>query len=99
MSFCRILLRLSFEEQLTWYVEDGDSYVNMSEDIRRVSISRRNNYVEAMVNARPANYPLISSVKEGYPTPNTCGDGDRVEKQGLSRQKEPSAERPAFFYR
>lgn len=49
-----------------------------------------------MVNARPANYPLISSVKEGYPTPNTCGDGDRVEKQGLPRQKEPSAERPAF---
>jgi len=61
MSLYGILLRLSFDQQLVWYIEDGDSCVNMPNDIRRISISDHDNYVETIVNARPANYPSICS--------------------------------------
>ena len=61
MSLYSILLRVSFEEQLVWYIEDGDSCINMPDDIRRISISDHDNYVETIVNARPANYPSICS--------------------------------------
>lgn len=61
ISLYSILFRLNFQEQLAWYIEDGDSCVNMPDDIRRISISDHDNYVKTIINARPANYPSIFS--------------------------------------
>ncbi|KAH7160538.1 peptidase C14 [Dactylonectria estremocensis] len=57
-SLYGILLQQSFNEQLSWYIDDGESCVNMSEDIRRLSIHNKQNNVRAMIKkARPTDFP------------------------------------------
>ncbi|KAH7124211.1 armadillo-type protein [Dactylonectria macrodidyma] len=60
-SLYGILLQQSFNEQLSWYIDDGDSCINMSEDIRRLSIYNQQNDVRAMIKkAQPTDFPSKS---------------------------------------
>jgi HEAT repeat protein len=56
-SIYRILLQKSFEEQLSWYVDDGNIYINMPEDILRISIEEHDDIKATIETARPANFP------------------------------------------
>ncbi|KAH6999382.1 hypothetical protein EDB80DRAFT_650193 [Ilyonectria destructans] len=59
-SLYRSLLRQSFKEQLSWYIDDGHFCVNMPEDITRISIQNQQNYIRAKINeARPEDMPSI----------------------------------------
>ncbi|KAH8714733.1 nacht nucleoside triphosphatase [Ilyonectria robusta] len=63
-SLYRFLFRQSFKEQLSWYIDDGHSCVNMPEGITRISIENQQNDIRVMINeARPAD------------TPSICGSG------------------------
>ncbi|KAL6406461.1 peptidase C14 [Ilyonectria robusta] len=67
-SLYGILLQRSFNEQLSWYIDDGYSCVNMSEDTRRLSIHNQQNDVRAMIKkARPTDFPSISGRGGGIP--------------------------------
>lgn len=56
-SIYKILLRQSFQEQLSCYIEDGHFCLNMPEGIRRVSIGKHDNIMNVITSARPANFP------------------------------------------
>lgn len=59
-SLYRFLLQRSFVEQLSWYIDDGHSCINIPEDITRISIQNQQNDVRVKINeARPADMPLI----------------------------------------
>ncbi|KAH7113146.1 hypothetical protein B0J13DRAFT_574779 [Dactylonectria estremocensis] len=53
----KVLLQRSFEEQSSWYTEDGNFCFNVQEDIKRMSLDTHHD-VTAMINkARPTNFP------------------------------------------
>ncbi|KAL6795596.1 hypothetical protein J3E68DRAFT_450501 [Trichoderma sp. SZMC 28012] len=64
----KVLLQRSFEEQLSWYIVDGHSCINMPEDIRRTSIDKGDNIMDIIKSARPANFPSrVHIEKAGQP--------------------------------
>ncbi|KKP06021.1 peptidase C14 [Trichoderma harzianum] len=54
----KVLLRRSFKEHLSWYIDDGHLCINMAEGIRRVSIDTHDDIMAAIEKARPANFPI-----------------------------------------
>ncbi|KAJ5736568.1 uncharacterized protein N7483_001693 [Penicillium malachiteum] len=60
-SLYQALLRSSLREHITWTIEDGTSCVTLGEDVRKVSISDQDDYLKTILQARPANYPSMSS--------------------------------------
>ncbi|PFH60224.1 hypothetical protein XA68_11289 [Ophiocordyceps unilateralis] len=57
--FYKVLLKNSFHEQLSWYIEDGESCVNSPDRIRRIPLHNRRDDFLALINkSRPRNHPL-----------------------------------------
>ncbi|KAJ6021615.1 peptidase C14 [Penicillium herquei] len=60
-SLYQALLRSSLKEHITWTIKDGTSCVTLGEDVRKVSISDQDEYLNTILQARPANYPSMIS--------------------------------------
>ncbi|KAL7784928.1 hypothetical protein V8C37DRAFT_413165 [Trichoderma ceciliae] len=58
-SLYKVLLKRSFEEQLSWYIDDGNSCINMLEGTCiGTSIDNHNDVKAKIENARPTNFPV-----------------------------------------
>lgn len=53
----KVSLQRSFNEHLSWYIDDGHLCIDMPEGIRRVSIDTHDDEMAAIERARPANFP------------------------------------------
>ncbi|KAF4337556.1 peptidase C14 [Fusarium beomiforme] len=59
-SLYRILLRRSFEEQVSWYVEDGSSCILMPGGCRRASLqNHQDQFMARIAEARPRDFPSM----------------------------------------
>ena len=64
-SLFKALLRHSFEEQCSWYVEDGVSWVNEPEGIRSATIDDMEMFEDMVMNSWPPGIPLEEALEEG----------------------------------
>ncbi|KAI9764403.1 MAG: hypothetical protein M1839_005897, partial [Geoglossum umbratile] len=60
-SLYQILLRRSFKEHWSWYVEDGMSCVNMPDGVRKALIDNQQAFKDMINEARPADIPPINN--------------------------------------
>ncbi|PNP52850.1 hypothetical protein THARTR1_06691 [Trichoderma harzianum] len=52
-----ILIRKSFEEHLSWYIDDGYACINSPEGIMKLPIDEHNEFRAVLKRAQPANFP------------------------------------------
>ncbi|KAK4079164.1 hypothetical protein Trihar35433_269 [Trichoderma harzianum] len=52
-----ILIRKSFEEHLSWYIDDGYACINSPEGIMKLPIDEHNEFRAVLKKAQPANFP------------------------------------------